>query len=111
MASTKDKVYALTGAASGIGLAIALELARLGARALSICDINATLFDAARGQIAAISPTIPLIFTHVDVTNSAALSSWIADTVEKFGALGMFAQNPARDNESTVKQLEARLRL
>jgi NAD(P)-dependent dehydrogenase (short-subunit alcohol dehydrogenase family) len=51
MASIKNKVYALTGAGSGIGFATSIELARLGARALSISDLDSSLFDSARDQI------------------------------------------------------------
>lgn len=87
MASIKGKTYALTGAASGIGLATAVELARLGAHAISISDMNADLFDTAREQILSSSPSIELLFTQVNATDSAALEAWISATIEKFKAL------------------------
>ena len=87
MASIKGRTYALTGAASGIGLATALELTRLGASALSISDLNESLFDNARAQITAINANIALLFTQVNATDSSALNAWIAATVEKLGAL------------------------
>lgn len=87
MAIIRDKIYALTGAASGIGLATALELAHLGARAISISDINASLFESAKSQIKAVNSLVSLLFTQVDVTDSSALTAWITATVDKFGGL------------------------
>jgi chanoclavine-I dehydrogenase len=87
MASIKGKAYALTGAGSGIGLATALELARLGAGAISISDMDASLFDAAKSQLTAISPGIKLSFTEANATDSRALNAWIEATVKQFGAL------------------------
>jgi NAD(P)-dependent dehydrogenase (short-subunit alcohol dehydrogenase family) len=40
MSSLKGRVYAVTGAASGIGRAVAIRLIELGAAGLAIADIN-----------------------------------------------------------------------
>lgn len=36
----KGRVYSVTGAASGIGQAVVLRLAKLGARGIAISDVN-----------------------------------------------------------------------
>jgi NAD(P)-dependent dehydrogenase (short-subunit alcohol dehydrogenase family) len=45
MSGIKGRVYAITGAASGIGRASAIRLAELGAGGLAICDVNAAGLD------------------------------------------------------------------
>jgi NAD(P)-dependent dehydrogenase (short-subunit alcohol dehydrogenase family) len=50
-ALTKDRVAVVTGAASGIGLAAAVKLARLGMK-LCLADIDAAALDAAAAEVA-----------------------------------------------------------
>lgn len=45
MSNLKDRVYMVTGAASGIGQAVAVRLAELGAAGVAISDVNATGLD------------------------------------------------------------------
>lgn len=40
MKSLADRVYTVTGAASGIGQAVALRLVELGAAGLALSDVN-----------------------------------------------------------------------
>jgi NAD(P)-dependent dehydrogenase (short-subunit alcohol dehydrogenase family) len=87
MASISGKVYALTAAASGIGLATAVRLTTLGARAISISDMDDSLFPATSEKLLAINPNLKLTQTKVNATDSAALTAWIEDTVSQFGAL------------------------
>ena len=79
------KVIAITGAASGIGLATAHLLASRGAT-LSLADLQ----EAALSQTA--SKILETYKTHVhtfvlDVRSREAVDSWIVGTVEKFGRL------------------------
>jgi NAD(P)-dependent dehydrogenase (short-subunit alcohol dehydrogenase family) len=87
MASISGKSYALTAAASGIGLATAVRLATLGARAISMSDMDDSLFPSASEKLLAINPKLQLIQTKVNATDSAALTAWINDTVSQVGAL------------------------
>ena len=89
MASTQpfaDKVIAITGGASGIGLATARYLSARGAT-VSICDIQAGALKSAQDSIHAINPTARVLTAVVDVRRSNEVEAWIALTVDKFGSL------------------------
>jgi NAD(P)-dependent dehydrogenase (short-subunit alcohol dehydrogenase family) len=86
MASLHDKVIAVSGAGSGIGLATAKYLYSQGAR-LSLTDINGETLKSAALQIAG-GPEPKRIFTiATDVRVSKQVDAWIDETVAHFGAL------------------------
>lgn len=87
MASIAGKVFALTGAASGLGFHTCCRLAKLDARAISIGDINPKLFEGARKNLLAINPDTQVTMTKVDVSSSQDINAWIKDTVNTFDAL------------------------
>ncbi|EXJ85894.1 hypothetical protein A1O1_06263 [Capronia coronata CBS 617.96] len=87
MASIAGKVFALTGAASGIGLNTCCQLARLKARAVSIGDVNPNLFEDAKKTLLDINPDLQVLTAKVDVSSSEEVNAWIQDTVNTFGAL------------------------
>ena len=87
MASIAGKVFALTGASSGLGLATCCRLARLKARAVSIGDINPSFFDSAKKRLHSINPDLQVSTTKVDVASSIDVNAWIKDTVNTFDAL------------------------
>ncbi|KAF5963417.1 hypothetical protein FCOIX_13852 [Fusarium coicis] len=79
------KVIAVTGAASGIGLATARLLASRGA-VLSIADNNASALAEALESLA--SPAGQQhISTVVDVKSSSVVNEWIRSTVKQIGQL------------------------
>lgn len=84
MATFEGKVYAVTGAASGIGLAIAQALAKKGA-VVSLSDVNAENLDKAIHSLD--GGREKHMTTIVDVRKSADVDKWIADTVSKHGQL------------------------
>ncbi|KAI1629858.1 short chain dehydrogenase/oxidoreductase CpoX2 [Exophiala viscosa] len=87
MASIAGKVFALTGASSGLGLHTCCRLAKLNARAISIGDINPKSFEGARKKILAVNPDTQVTMTKVDVSSSLDVNAWIKDTVSIFDAL------------------------
>ena len=86
MAFVKDKVIALTGAASGIGWATAILLAERGA-ILSLADVQDKQLQAVASEIKQKSPNSKVITTVVDVRDQKAVSAWIDNTVKEFGRL------------------------
>ncbi|KAL2754157.1 hypothetical protein ACRALDRAFT_1063090 [Sodiomyces alcalophilus JCM 7366] len=86
MSTFKGKTIAITGAASGIGLATALKLASLGAR-LSLSDSNAQLLAELEAKLAATYGADNIHAQTVDVRDTAAVNAWIDAAVAKFGPL------------------------
>ena len=85
--SFAGKLIAVTGAASGIGLATARLLAQRGA-ALSLADINAEGLEKARTLIESEnSPKSHILTTTMDVRNSTQVDSWIKKSTDKMGLL------------------------
>lgn len=87
MASIAGRVFALTGAASGLGLNTCCQLARLNARAISIGDINPDRFEVAQKKLLKISPGLQILLSKVDVAASDEVIKWAENTVKTFGAL------------------------
>lgn len=81
----EGRVIALTGGASGIGLAAAQVVHRRGA-SVSIADIDQAALDNAANSFAG-SGQDRLLLTKLDVTDRNAVDAWIAATVERFGRL------------------------
>jgi NAD(P)-dependent dehydrogenase (short-subunit alcohol dehydrogenase family) len=79
------KTIALTGAASGIGLATAHLLARRGAN-LSLADINQQALDKVKAEIESQYKARVLAFA-LDVRSYEQVNSWITSTVQEFGSL------------------------
>ena len=84
MGQMENKVALVTGAASGIGRASALALAREGA-AVNVSDINAE--DAEETAKRIIDLGGKAIFTRCDVTNAAEVKAMVQATVAAFGRL------------------------
>lgn len=82
----EGKVIAVTGAASGIGKAVAQVLHARGA-SLSLSDINIDqLQDVAKGLTSQDS-TQKVTTTKLDVTKTDEVNDWITSTVREFGQL------------------------
>jgi NAD(P)-dependent dehydrogenase (short-subunit alcohol dehydrogenase family) len=91
MSTVTGKVCVVTGAGSGIGRALAHELARRGARAIAISDVNeAGLADtaAALERGAAEVHAAPL-----NVANRAAFAAYAGEVAGRFGAVHQLFNN------------------
>ncbi len=83
------KVIAITGAGSGIGLALARLLATRGAK-VSICDVSAGGLENAKASILESVPeisSIDILTAMCDVRDSAQVRAWLEQTVTVFGRL------------------------
>ncbi|AHN76237.2 3-hydroxybutyrate dehydrogenase [Pandoraea pnomenusa] len=84
------KVAVVTGAASGIGKAIALTLARAGA-AVAIADLNQQGADAVAEEIKAAGGRA--MGVAMDVTNEDAVNSGIDKVADTFGSVDILISN------------------
>jgi chanoclavine-I dehydrogenase len=87
MASLADKVFAITGGASGMGLATARRLAGLKARAICIGDLNTKNFEEVQKDLLNINPEVKVLTFKLDVASSSSVNSWITEIIDTFGAL------------------------
>jgi NADP-dependent 3-hydroxy acid dehydrogenase YdfG len=84
------KVAAVTGAGSGIGQALAIELARSGAK-LAISDVNTEGLAATEERLKAIGA--PVKADRLDVTEREAFEQYADAVVEHFGKVNQIYNN------------------
>lgn len=89
--SVKNKVTLITGAASGLGLGMATEFAKLGAKVV-IADLDLQKSQEVAAQLADEFNTETLA-VEMDVTNEAQVKVGIAKTVEIFGSIDTVINN------------------
>lgn len=107
MTLTKDSVVVVTGAASGIGRALALRLAREGIAGLAISDVNAAGLDETSRLIAGAERGPPLIVsTHVvNVADLAQMRQFASDVVAQHGRVTHLINNAGVSLAGTVEEV------
>ena len=90
MTQLRGRVVALSGAASGIGRALALRLAAEGAH-LALADIRDDDLAACADLARAAGSTVSV--HHVDVSRRADVERWAADAVAAHGRVGALINN------------------
>ena len=83
----QDKVAVITGAARGIGKAIAERYVKEGAKVV-VADLNE---QGAKAVASELGPNA--IGLKLDVTNQASIDGMVADTVSKFGGVDILVNN------------------
>src|SRR5215210_4289855 len=91
MTRLAGKVAFITGAASGIGRATAILVAREGAQVV-VADIAAEAGEET-AQLAGHGATFVHTDLHTDVTNEASVQAAIRTTMESFGHLDVLHKN------------------
>ena len=87
----KDKVVFITGAASGLGLGMAIEFAKHGAKVV-IADLDIEKSQNVANEITKEFNT-PTLAVKVDVTNEKQVNDGILKTVEVFGRIDTVINN------------------
>ncbi|KAL4810595.1 hypothetical protein BDV18DRAFT_165295 [Aspergillus unguis] len=83
--SLQGRVYTITGAASGIGQAVAVRLAELGAAGLALSDVNLAGLEDTKQKCSKYNAKV--ILTKVDASQSDQIVDWVEATVREFGRL------------------------
>jgi short-subunit dehydrogenase len=99
----RDKVVLITGASSGIGEELALQLARAGAK-LTLAARRIELLDALTQKIAASGGPSPLAVA-CDVTRDGDLERAVAETVRTWGKLDVAIANAGFGVVGALKKL------
>jgi NAD(P)-dependent dehydrogenase (short-subunit alcohol dehydrogenase family) len=82
----RGKVCVVTGAASGIGEAVARAYAEAGARGVVVADLNA-------GKLAAVAGDIGALAVPTDVSKEAGIQALIAAAEAEFGPVDIYYSN------------------
>lgn len=104
----KDRVAFVAGASSGLGLAVAAELAREGCR-VALCARSAERIEAAADRIARETGTAAdrLLPLACDVTDEAQIRAAIDRTAGRFGALHLLVTNAGGPPAGFVDDFDA----
>jgi NAD(P)-dependent dehydrogenase (short-subunit alcohol dehydrogenase family) len=103
MSKVHGKICVVTGAGSGIGRELALELGRRGARAIAISDVNdETLSETAR-LLAEQAPGVTVHQQHLDVADRGAFIAYGEAVAGEFGVVHQIYNNAGIASGKTIR--------
>jgi 3-oxoacyl-[acyl-carrier protein] reductase len=91
------QVAIVTGAASGLGLAIAKKLHAEGAQ-VALLDLNETALQQAAGSVGAAAVAFP-----IDLTNEAEVNSVVSQVAERFGRVDVLVNCAGVTGKTNIK--------
>lgn len=103
MAELQNKVAIVTGGSRGIGAAIALELAKNGAKVVINYNSNSTAADKMVAEIEEIGGQAYAV--QADVSKSEDAAKLVQAAVEKFGQLDILVNNAGITRDTTFKNM------
>lgn len=101
MKEFKDKVAVITGAASGIGRAIADRCAREGMKVV-LADVEESALASAAAEMSAAGATVLSVVT--DVSKAGEVEALARKTLDEFGAVHMLCNNAGVGGGTTIWQ-------
>src|SRR5579875_638858 len=102
MSKVQGKICVVTGAGSGIGRELSLELARRGARAVAISDVNdENLAETAR-LLAEQAPAVSVHQQHLDVADRGAFIAYAETVAGEFGVVHQVYNNAGIASGKTI---------
>ncbi|MFZ1865514.1 MAG: SDR family NAD(P)-dependent oxidoreductase [Polyangiales bacterium] len=102
MKSFENKVAAITGAASGIGRALALELGSRGC-GLALSDVNEEGLQETADRARSLG--VPVTSQRVDVADRQAVHAWADRVVEDHGKANLIFNNAGVALSSTIEKM------
>ncbi len=106
MGELAGKIALVTGSSRGIGRAIALELARRGARVVVNYRTGAEQAEAVRAEIEALG--VPALAVAADVSQAAAVQQLFARIGETFGAVDVLVNNAGITRDNLILRMDER---
>jgi 3-oxoacyl-[acyl-carrier protein] reductase len=103
MIDLSDKVAVITGAAQGIGLAIAETLAQQGAQVV-VADIQEEKAESVVRDLSA-STGQPAIAVKVDVVDSASAKAMIDRAIDEFGRVDILVNNAGTTRDNLIMRM------
>jgi citronellol/citronellal dehydrogenase len=100
----RGQTAVVTGGGSGIGLATAIELARLGGR-VAICGRTPEKLEAARAQIAAVGGADSVHTGVCDIREPEQVTAFVAGVVGAFGGIDLLVNNAGGQFPSPAQQI------
>ncbi len=100
----KDKVVLITGGASGIGLATALEFARAGAKIVMV-DMDEAMLEVRKHQFE--NQRFPILTLTCDVTDENACHTAVQVCLDKFKAIDLLFNNAGITQRSLFEKTKA----
>lgn len=100
--SLQDKVSLITGAARGIGKAIAMKLATEGSN-IAICDVDTQALEQTKSQLEETKRDV--IAGKVDVTNFEQVQGFIQKILDKFGKIDILINNAGITRDSLIMRM------
>ena len=90
MKSFQNKVAIITGAGSGLGRALAIQLNQAGAH-LALCDLNMTGLDETRALL--INPSLKSTLHRVDVASREQMQKFAEEVITQHGQVDLLINN------------------
>ena len=100
MKTLNNKVAALTGASSGIGRALAVELAGRGCH-LALADVDE---QGLQNTVALLPDTVKVTTHIVDVANKERVYEWAEEVVQQHGRVDVVINNAGVAAQSTIEE-------
>lgn len=105
MKSFKEKVAAITGAGSGMGRTLSLELAKQDCN-LAISDVNEQGLAETLGLVKKINPNIKVTSQKLDVSDRSAVFGWAEKIAKEHGKINLIFNNAGIAFGSTIEGFE-----
>ncbi|MCS5681502.1 MAG: SDR family NAD(P)-dependent oxidoreductase [Acidimicrobiales bacterium] len=100
METMTGRVAVVTGAASGIGKALAMAFANEGAKVV-LADVEDEALESARAEVSALN--VPTLGVKTDVTDSDSVANLCETTLEAFGGVNILCNNAGVGGGGLVK--------